>query len=49
VLRLYSSVSYLTTVGMCRGDFTFVLSWRAGWWGLILQGGKPEAEAGFGG
>jgi len=31
VLRLFSSVSELPTVGMWQGDFTFQLSWRAGW------------------
>jgi len=25
----------------------FELSWRAGWWRMILKGGTPEAEATF--
>jgi len=36
VLRLYSSASWLATVGMWHGDFTLELSWRAGWWRLIM-------------
>jgi len=30
---------------MWQGDFTFELSWRAGWWRSIVDGGTPEAEA----
>jgi len=36
VLRLYSSVSSLATVGMWQCDLTFELSWRAGWWRSIM-------------
>jgi len=36
VMRLYSSVSYLATVGMWQCDFIFELSWRAGWWRSIV-------------
>jgi len=32
---------------MWQGDFTFELSWRAGWWRSIVYGGTPEAEASF--
>jgi len=32
---------------MWQGDFTFELSWRAGWWRSIVYGGTPEAEATF--
>jgi len=32
---------------MWQGDFTFELSWRAGWWRSIVYGGTPEAEAIF--
>jgi len=32
---------------MWQGDFTFELSWRAGWWRSIVCGRTPEAEATF--
>jgi len=32
---------------MWQGDFTFELTWRAGWWRSIMYGGMPEAEATF--
>jgi len=32
---------------MWQGDFTFELSWRAGWWRSIMYEGTPEAEATF--
>jgi len=32
---------------MWQGYFAFDLSWRAGWWQLIIYSGKPEAEATF--
>ena len=32
---------------MWEGDFTFKLSWRAGWWRSIKYGGTPEADATF--
>jgi len=32
---------------MWQGDFTFELSWRAGWWRSIVYGSTPEAEATF--
>jgi hypothetical protein len=44
VLRLYSSVSWLAILRTLQGDFTFELSWRAGWWLSIMQGDMAEAE-----
>jgi len=32
---------------MWQGDFTFELSWRAGWWRSFVYGGTLEAEATF--
>jgi len=32
LMRLYSSVSQLATMGIWYGDFTNRLTWRAGWW-----------------
>jgi len=32
---------------MWQGDFTFELSWRAGWWQSIVYGGRPEADVTF--
>jgi len=49
VLRLYSSVNSLSTVGMWQCDFTFKLTWRAGWWWSIKWGGTPESQATFSG
>jgi len=47
VLRLYSLVSYLETMGMRRGDFTFEA--RMDNWLVVVDryGGTPEAEATF--
>jgi len=48
-LKLYSSVSYLATVGMWQGDLIFELSSKAGWWHSILKWGTREAEDTFNG
>jgi len=45
VLRRYSSVSYLATVGMRPGDKTFQFTWRTSWRQLILYRGIWDAEA----
>jgi len=53
-LRLVASRLYRMAVtrpgsraAVTRGDFTFEVSWRAGWWRSILKGGTPEAVASF--
>jgi len=49
VLRQYSSVSSLAIIGMLRCDYTFELSWIAGWCQSFIYSGTPEGKATFSG